>query len=130
MGKIVWTTREIVEEMGQPRISNFPPLASITAPPRGTKHVQEILSVRGKIVHVIVYLPPGVYNLVWVSILLNNSRVSHHSLLRAVGGDNQYHSLLVADDVVEGDTVDVLVRNYDTKWPHTIGVRVEVEEAS
>jgi len=128
--KIVWTIREIEEEMGQPRISDFPPLAFITTPPRGIKQVQEILSVRGKIVYVIVYLPPGVCNLVWVSILLNAGRKANSSLLRAVGGDNQYHSLLVADEVVEGDTVDVLVRNYDRVFSHTIGVRVEVEEAS
>lgn len=123
MEKIVWTTREIEEEMGQPRLSAFPPLACITVPPGETKQVQEISSVRGKIVHLIVYLPPGVRNLVWVSILLNNL-----SLLRAVGGDNQYHSLLVTDDIVEGDIIDVRVNNYDLVFSHTIGARVEVKE--
>ncbi|GAI90781.1 unnamed protein product, partial [marine sediment metagenome] len=69
-GKIIWTLKEL-EELGKVLELGERPFAEITAD-RGTKEqVSEISKVNGHIKHIVVYLPPGVFDLVWVSIFLN-----------------------------------------------------------
>ncbi|GAH80847.1 unnamed protein product [marine sediment metagenome] len=132
--KIIWTTKELEEEMKKPAISEFPPLAHVTASPQNTKHIKEVSKVAGKARHLIVYLPPGVRDLVWVSVsLLKHVPTTHlreglegleiDALATAVGGDNQYHSLLLASDIKEGDEIEVIVKNNDSAFGHTIGTR-------
>ncbi|GAI05483.1 unnamed protein product [marine sediment metagenome] len=139
--KIIWTLQELEEEMKTPRISEFPPLYSVTALPQTTERIKEVSKVAGKVKYLIVYLPPGVRDLVWVSVsLLKHVPTTHlreglegleiDALATAVGGDNQYHSLLLASDIKEGDEIEVIVKNFDTTWSHTAGVRVEVEKSS
>ena len=124
MNKIIWTEKELEKEMRTTRIGDFPPLANVTAASRSEEKATEISQVKGTVTIVVVYLPPGVRDVVWVSVLLNDS-----SLLRAVGGDNQYHSISATDNIRPGDRVVVLVKNYDTAYSHTVGVRVEVKES-
>ncbi|GAH66233.1 unnamed protein product [marine sediment metagenome] len=125
MNKIIWTEKELEEVMKDTMVREFPPLGHVTAATRSETEATEISLVKGTITNVIVYLPPGVRDLVWVSVSLNDS-----SLLRAVGGDNQYHSVLAADNIKNGDIVKVLVKNYDAEFSHTVGVRVDVKESA
>lgn len=121
MNKLIWTKKELEEWAGEPLLLP-PPLALFTAQTESVYEHSEKSVVTGTITSLVVYLPPGVRDLVWVSVLLND-----HPILNAVGGDNQYHSILLADDIVKGDTVKVVVKNYDADWAHTIGTRVEID---
>lgn len=124
MNKIIWTEKELEEVMKVATVGDETPMGHVTAASQCGAEFREISQVKGTITDVIVYLPPGVRDLVWVSISLNDT-----SLIRAVGGDNQYHSVLTADDIKIGDMVKVLVKNHDTKYSHTVGVRVDVKES-
>ena len=121
--KIIWTTKELEEMMEEALVSEDLPLCHVTAAPRSRAEVTEISQVEGAIPNVIVYLPPGVRDLVWVSVYINDI-----SFLEPVGGDNQYYTIETPSDIKLGDTIKVRVKNFDKEFAHTVGVRVEVEE--
>jgi len=43
-------------------------------------------------------------------------------------GDNREDSFLFATPITKGDIVEVIVKNDDELWDHSIGVRVLVDE--
>jgi len=140
MNKIIWTEKELEEVMKDAMAREFPPLGHVTAATRSETKATEISQVKGTITNVIVYLPPGVRDLVWVSVSLIKHVPTTHlieglegleidALAKAVGGDNQYHSLLLASAIKEGNEIEVIVKNYDTEFSHTVGVRVDVKES-
>lgn len=124
MQKLIWTTKELLVEMNRPlNIDHLPPIARVIVPPQEWTVVRESSAVAGVLNWVIIYLPPGVQDLVWVSISLND-----RPLVAAVGGDNQYHSIMRVNRIEIGDIFLVVVKNFDSQYGHSIGVRVEVEE--
>ena len=120
--KIIWTQKELEEE-AKSSLSDFSPLKRITTPPFDKTTTTETSLVDGIISNIAIYLPPGSRDLVSVSILLGDT-----SLAREIYGENTYHSLFVAEVIKKGNILSVIVSNRDTKNPHSISVRVEVNQ--
>jgi len=133
--KIIWTKKELEDWHTKHPLKEFAPLASITALKlEGTK-IEETSSVQGTISNIVVHFPPlglpggGAAGLVSVSISLNDKRLIPWLLPpQPLVGDNREDSFLFAAPITKGDIVEVIVKNDDELWDHTIGVRVDVDE--
>lgn len=127
---IIWTLTELAEWANASRELRFvkQPIAFIEVPPETRCIEPEVSQVRGKLLSVVVSFPPGCMGLVWVTVfhIYNNGRVETLMLTPRLG-DNTHYPALVAGNIEVGDEIRVILDNTDTCYPHTIGVRVEVD---
>lgn len=127
--KIIWTKKELEDWHAKHPLKEFPPLALISASTLQETKVEETSNIQGTIGNIIIWFPPlrflggGAAGLVSVSISLNDKR-----LVPPLTGDNREDSFLFATPITKGDIVEVIVKNDDELWDHSIGVRVEVDE--
>lgn len=139
---MIWTQKEINEEYAKQRQESplFEelermepgglilyevklPYTYITVDPGGGVRASEISKVNGTVKYVKVKQMLGAHDLVRASIFLNKTRIVNN-----IGGDDQDYTFLCADPIKKGDIVEVVIENSDESFPHTIGVRIDVDE--
>lgn len=133
--KIIWTKKELEDWHAKHPLKEFPPLALISASTLQETKVEETSSVQGTISNIVVRFPPfhfssgGAAGLVSVSVSLNDKRLIPWLLPpQPLVGDNREDSFLFATPITKGDIVEVIVKNDDELWDHSIGVRVQVDK--
>jgi len=119
--KIIWTKAEYTNFITDQTLF---PLAKITVEPMTSKLVEETFPTDGTIKDIIVSYPGGIHCLVTVSMWLHI--FVWELLLPPLVGDNQVFYLNVARYVKFPNKLKVDIRNNDSKFEHTVGVRVDV----
>jgi hypothetical protein len=128
--KLIWTKVELkeyvlaeiktAEELGIMPLE-VGPFAHINVLAQEEAHIFEKAKVSGVLDIVYFYFPPGLMGFVEVSVLLGNDLLAGPLI-----GDNQYYRLLISEKVKAGDIVKAVVRNFDRKFAHTPGIRLEL----
>jgi len=101
----------------------------IPCPPLKAVSEVETASVSGTIKSAFVHIPKNAASLVEVEIWLGTKKILPDTRMGIVGDSmNERFSIGVPCNV--GDEIEVIVRNHDNTYTHTIVVIVELEEVA